>query len=87
MRVVLLEAANAGEAREGARELVAVQHAKVGHAQRQLAVRARAHVKHDAVARAVHRLHRKLGLFHVEAEHVFLSEGYSGKRGRGVRAE
>ena len=72
MGIVLLEAAHARQARQGAGEFVAVQHAKVGHADRQLPVRARAHVEHDAMAGAVHRLHRVLGALHVKAEHVFL---------------
>eukprot|EP00053_Salpingoeca_punica_P013384 m.120929 g.120929 ORF g.120929 m.120929 type:complete len:748 (-) comp16189_c0_seq1:23-2266(-) len=70
--VVLLEAADAGEAGEGARELVAVQHAKVGEANGQLLVRADAVAEHQAVARAVHRLQSKLLLLHFKAEHVVL---------------
>ena len=49
VRVVLLEAAHAREAGQGAAELVAVQHAKVCQAHGQLAVRARAVPEHQAV--------------------------------------
>ena len=60
MRVVLLEAAHAGQARERAAELVAVEHAKVGHAEGQVSVAAGAGGEEEAVARAVHRLEAKL---------------------------
>mmetsp|Transcript_36730 Transcript_36730/g.118502 ORF Transcript_36730/g.118502 Transcript_36730/m.118502 type:complete len:471 (-) Transcript_36730:417-1829(-) len=68
--VVLLEAAHAREAGERARELVAVQHAEVGHAEGQLAVGALAVLEHEAVARAVHRLEREGLPLAVEHEHV-----------------
>mmetsp|Transcript_24387 Transcript_24387/g.77250 ORF Transcript_24387/g.77250 Transcript_24387/m.77250 type:complete len:588 (-) Transcript_24387:95-1858(-) len=70
VRVVLLEAAHAREAGERARELVAVQHAEVGHAEGQLAVGALAVLEHEAVARAVHRLEREGLPLAVEHEHV-----------------
>jgi len=70
VRVVLLEPANARQARQGAARLVAVQDAKVGHADRQLAVRAVARRKDEAVRRAVHGLERERLLLHVELEHV-----------------
>ena len=60
VRVVLLEAAHAGQARERAAELVAVEHAKVGHAEGQVSVAAGAGGEEEAVARAVHRLEAKL---------------------------
>jgi len=49
VRIVLLEAAHAREPRQRAAELVAVQHAKVREPDGQLAVRARAVRKHEAV--------------------------------------
>ncbi len=49
VRVVLLEAPDAREALERAAELVAVQHAKVGHADGKLAVAAQPVPKHQAV--------------------------------------
>jgi len=70
--VVLLEAAHAGQPGQGAGELVAVQHAKVGHTERQLTVRPGARVEHDTMARAVHRLERKGRALDLEAEHVLL---------------
>lgn len=51
--VVLLEPPDAGEAVQGARELVAVQDAKVGKADGQLAVGAVAVGEHEAVTGAV----------------------------------
>mmetsp|Transcript_14766 Transcript_14766/g.40378 ORF Transcript_14766/g.40378 Transcript_14766/m.40378 type:complete len:603 (-) Transcript_14766:35-1843(-) len=70
VRVVLLEPAHAGEAGEGAAELVAVQHAEVGEAPGQLAEGALALGEHEAVAGAVHGLHAELLLLHLEDEHV-----------------
>ena len=72
VRVVLHEAAHAREAGERARRLVAVEDAELGHADRQLLVRAVARVEDEAVARAVHRLERPLFLLDVEREHVVL---------------
>lgn len=48
MRVVLLEAANSREASQGSRQLVSVQDAKVGHAERKLSPGARTVIKHQA---------------------------------------
>mmetsp|Transcript_4005 Transcript_4005/g.16005 ORF Transcript_4005/g.16005 Transcript_4005/m.16005 type:complete len:884 (+) Transcript_4005:169-2820(+) len=70
VRVVLLEAADAREPREGARQFVAVQDAEVGVAHRKVAPRAQGLGEHEAVARAVHGLEAEFGAFDVEAEHV-----------------
>mmetsp|Transcript_19999 Transcript_19999/g.47643 ORF Transcript_19999/g.47643 Transcript_19999/m.47643 type:complete len:307 (+) Transcript_19999:625-1545(+) len=72
VRVVLLEAAHAGESAEGAAELVAVQYAEVCHAPGELAEGALAEVEHEAVPGAVHGLHSKLLALDVEDEHVLL---------------
>mmetsp|Transcript_6588 Transcript_6588/g.15853 ORF Transcript_6588/g.15853 Transcript_6588/m.15853 type:complete len:566 (+) Transcript_6588:515-2212(+) len=72
VRVVLLKPPNPGEPVEGAAVLVAVEHAKVGHADGELAVGARAAVEDDAVPGAVHRLEAKLLLLHVDGKHVLL---------------
>mmetsp|Transcript_2393 Transcript_2393/g.7077 ORF Transcript_2393/g.7077 Transcript_2393/m.7077 type:complete len:787 (+) Transcript_2393:404-2764(+) len=70
VRVVLLEPPHAGEARQRAVRLVAVQHPKVGHADGQLAVAAQPVAEHEAVAGAVHGLEPKLLLVHLQQEHV-----------------
>lgn len=62
--VVLLEAADAGEAGEGAAELVAVEDAEVGVADGEDVVGAGLVGVHEAVPGAVHRLQRKL-LLHI----------------------
>ena len=74
MRVVLGEATDAGETGQRARSLVAVQDAKFGHAQRQLAVRPFSYAEDQAVARAVHRLERELLLLDVDCA---VSRGHS----------
>lgn len=51
MSIVLLEAADTGEASEGSRQLVPVQDAKVGHANGQLSPGAWPVIKHQAVAK------------------------------------
>jgi hypothetical protein len=78
--VVLLEAAHAREARERAGELVPVEHAEVGKAQRQLAVRALAVLEHEAVGGAVHWLEAELLALDLEAEHVLLVLGGVARR-------
>lgn len=55
MGVVLLEAADAGQASQSSGQLVAVQDAEVGHAQRQLPPGARPVIKHQAAVRHTHR--------------------------------
>mmetsp|Transcript_47664 Transcript_47664/g.158892 ORF Transcript_47664/g.158892 Transcript_47664/m.158892 type:complete len:471 (-) Transcript_47664:421-1833(-) len=80
VRVVLLEAAHAREAGERARELVAVQHAEVGHAEGQLAVGALAVLEEHAMGGAVHRLEAKLLPLDVEQEHVLLVLGGVARR-------
>mmetsp|Transcript_5306 Transcript_5306/g.16654 ORF Transcript_5306/g.16654 Transcript_5306/m.16654 type:complete len:469 (-) Transcript_5306:558-1964(-) len=80
VRVVLLEAAHACEPGERARQLVPVQHAKVGETERQLAIRPCLVFKHEAVARAVHRLERKLGVLDLEDKHVLLVLGRMPRR-------
>ena len=54
--VVLLEAADAGEAVEGAGKLIPVEDAEIGEAHGEFAVGALAGAEHEAVRRAVHRL-------------------------------
>lgn len=49
--IVLLEAADAGQASQSSRQLVPVQDAKVGHAQRQLSPGARSVIKHQAAVK------------------------------------
>ena len=56
MRVVLGEAAHAGEAVQGSRELVAIHRAVLGESHRKVAVAARALLVDQDVHRAVHRL-------------------------------
>lgn len=46
--VILLEAANTGEASQGSRQLVPVQDTKVGHAKGQLSPGARTVIEHQA---------------------------------------
>mmetsp|Transcript_36162 Transcript_36162/g.70286 ORF Transcript_36162/g.70286 Transcript_36162/m.70286 type:complete len:649 (+) Transcript_36162:65-2011(+) len=71
VRVVLLEPPDAREARERAGGLVAVQHAEVGEAHREVLVRAGLVLEHQAVAGAVHGLHAVLVLVdRLEQEHV-----------------
>eukprot|EP00760_Papus_ankaliazontas_P030251 PhM_4_TR468/c1_g1_i2/m.80221 len=72
VRVVLLEATHADQTGEGAADLVAVQHTEVSHAHRKLAVRAGAHVEHEAVPGAVHGLERELLLLDRRVEEVVL---------------
>ena len=72
VRIILLEAAHSRETREGTAELVAVQDAKVGEANRQLTVGPGAVLEHDAVTGAVHGLERKLLVLGRQAEHVVL---------------
>ena len=77
MRVVLGEGANAHQAVQGARRLVAMHDAEFGHAQRQFAIGAQAVLENLDMARAVHRLDREdalvLGLVArgFRHEHVF----------------
>ena len=86
VRVVLGEGAHAHQPVQRARRLVAVDHAELGHAQRQVAVGLQAVLEDLDVARAVHRLDREdplvLGLFarrrrheHVLAEPVPVARG------------
>lgn len=56
MGIILLEATHTGQAVERTRELVAVQHAEICKAQRQLAPTAATRLEHNAVAGAVHGL-------------------------------
>mmetsp|Transcript_32752 Transcript_32752/g.55219 ORF Transcript_32752/g.55219 Transcript_32752/m.55219 type:complete len:390 (+) Transcript_32752:512-1681(+) len=70
--IVLLEPAHARESSERPGDLVAVQHAEVRDAQRQLSVGADAVGEEQAVAGAVHGLHAPLLVLHVEGEHVVL---------------
>lgn len=48
--IILLEAADTGEARQSSRQLVPVQYAKICHSERQLPPGAWTMVKHQAVA-------------------------------------
>lgn len=77
-RTDLLEAYDTREACERAGELVAVQHAKVGEAERQVAVRVRAVLEYEAVARTVHRLQAHLLLL-LRLREVLLLGGAHGK--------
>ena len=70
VRVVLREHPHAQQAVERAGQLVAVQHARLGHPQRQLAVAVGAVGVERAVARAVHRLQPELAVLGLEREHV-----------------
>jgi len=72
MRVVLLEATNACEAGQCALRLVAVEHAKVSEANRQLLVRALAVLEHKAVGWAVHRLEGPRLVLSFKRKHVIL---------------
>mmetsp|Transcript_25488 Transcript_25488/g.42978 ORF Transcript_25488/g.42978 Transcript_25488/m.42978 type:complete len:248 (+) Transcript_25488:1998-2741(+) len=80
VRVILLKATHAREARQRTRELVAVQHAKVSNAQGQLAIGAQPVGEHEAVSGTVHGLHAPLLALHVEHEHaVLIVLGVSGR--------
>jgi hypothetical protein len=72
VRVVLGEAADAGQAVGHAGPLVAVQAAEVGEADRELAVAAAGLAEQHAVPGAVHRLHAELPLVDRAREHVVL---------------
>mmetsp|Transcript_5603 Transcript_5603/g.14835 ORF Transcript_5603/g.14835 Transcript_5603/m.14835 type:complete len:354 (-) Transcript_5603:719-1780(-) len=78
--VILLEASHPREACESAGELIAVKHAKVSEAHRELAVGALAVLEHEAVAGTVHRLQPKLLPLDVEKEHVLLVLGRVARR-------
>ena len=67
--VVLLELPHAREARQRARELVAMQHVERDVAQRQLAVRVLLRLIQQVVRRAVHRLEREVVLARLVVEH------------------
>ena len=47
--IVLLEPPDSGQSRQGSAEFIAMEHTKVRHAQRELAVRTLAHRKHNTV--------------------------------------
>ena len=82
VRVVLLEAAHARQTVQRARQLIAVQHAKVGEAQGQLyesnrqetvtSVAVERMLEHEAVTGAVHGLQTVLRVVALEQEHVVL---------------
>lgn len=72
MRVILLEATHTRQTSQRTACFVAMQHTKVGHTNRQLAVGTIAMRKHQAVTGAVHRLQCKLFLLHIKGEHVLL---------------
>mmetsp|Transcript_75896 Transcript_75896/g.164253 ORF Transcript_75896/g.164253 Transcript_75896/m.164253 type:complete len:846 (+) Transcript_75896:181-2718(+) len=72
VRVVLLEAADAREAGEGAAGLVPVEDAEIRVPDGQLAEGPHARVEHEEVAGAVHRLEHPLLPLDVQAVHVVL---------------
>eukprot|EP00050_Salpingoeca_kvevrii_P006220 m.288086 g.288086 ORF g.288086 m.288086 type:complete len:548 (-) comp11898_c0_seq1:182-1825(-) len=78
--VILLEAADTREAREGAGKLVAVEDAKVGKAKRELLVGAVAVLEDEAVSRAVHGLEGKRLLLALKLEHVLRVVGPVARR-------
>ncbi len=68
--VVGHEVADAGQAREDARELVAVEHAVLGEPQRQVAVGPHAAAIDERRLRAVHRLEAERLVLGLDEEHV-----------------
>ena len=77
--IVLLEPTDTSEAGEGTGKLVAVEGAKVGEAEGQVAVRADGRLEHEAVAGTVHGLHGPLLPLHVKDEHgVLVVHGVAG---------
>ncbi len=70
MGVVLLEAAHASQSAQRARQLVAMQHAKVSVSERELSPRAGSRGEHQTVAGTVHGLEGVFLLLHLELEHV-----------------
>ena len=70
VRVVLRELADAGQAREHAGRLVAVQRRLLVKADRQIAIAVRLARVGQEVARAVHRLHAHRLAFRLDEEHV-----------------
>lgn len=75
MPIVLLKAPDACQPRQRPAKFIAMQHAKVAHAQGELAVAALAMRKHDAVTGAVHGLEGKCLVFAFKTKHVFLERG------------
>src|SRR5216683_4098379 len=69
--VVLSEGADAHDAVQGTRGLVARAHAEFAVAQRQIAVAPQGLVENQYVSRAVHRLDRVVALLRLGGEHVF----------------
>lgn len=72
MRIIRDEPPHPRQPRQRARRLVPMNNTKLGHADRELLVRAVARVEDDAVAGAVHGLQRPLLLLDVEREHPVL---------------
>ena len=78
MRIVLRKAANTHDTMQSARWFVTVARTKLGHAQRQIAVRFQTLIIDLYVTRAVHRLQSVDGFFagmflvHFDDKHVFL---------------
>mmetsp|Transcript_31552 Transcript_31552/g.71364 ORF Transcript_31552/g.71364 Transcript_31552/m.71364 type:complete len:293 (+) Transcript_31552:343-1221(+) len=72
MAVVLLKPADPGKARECARQLVAVEDTEVRVPDGQVTVAPEFATEHQTMARAVHRLHRPLLAFNIEAKHGVL---------------
>mmetsp|Transcript_3789 Transcript_3789/g.6313 ORF Transcript_3789/g.6313 Transcript_3789/m.6313 type:complete len:309 (-) Transcript_3789:797-1723(-) len=72
MSIVLLEATDAGQTREGTGQFVAVQDTKVSKPNGQIAPRANRVGKHEAMTGTVHWFHSPFLAFNVKAEHGIL---------------
>jgi len=72
MSIVLLEASNSGQAGQCARELIAMNNTKIGHAPRKVFVGDDRMGENDTVTRAVHRLQSEHLFLNVEREHSIL---------------
>lgn len=72
MCIVLLEPSHTREPRECPAKFVSMKHAKVSHAEGQLAIGAITMSKHETVARAIHRLEGELLFLYIEQEHILL---------------
>ena len=78
--VVLTETSDTRQARECARNLVTVKHAKVGKAKGKVPKRANLIVEHKAVAGTVHGLHAEALTLNLPHKHVFLVGGVVARR-------
>lgn len=72
MRIVLLESPYPSQPRQSPAGLIPMQHSKVRQTQREFTVGAGGRVKHETVARTIHRLESEILVVDFESEHVVL---------------